>query len=171
MHVLGGPRGGGYSNVGTSLCIFHTGLYKYIEISCLLSPFSPFCSVLLAEVPAPLSTRGQREEMMSKSSPNCNQTHIHQLLDLLRYYRILQVSNEKEAQLEMRLNLREVLLALGASPTANPLEDPNRRGLRPNPGRRTAEALTTMQLEPVLQEHSFKRRPFSQQNCSFQRTG
>lgn len=46
--------------------------------------------------------------MMSKSSPNCDQTHIHQLLDLLRYYRILQVSNEEEARLcEMRLNLSE----------------------------------------------------------------
>ena len=32
--------------------------------------------------------------MMSKSSLNCNQTHIQQLLDLLHYYRILYVSTE-----------------------------------------------------------------------------
>ena len=32
--------------------------------------------------------------MMSESSPNCNQTHIHQLLDLLCYHRILSVSAE-----------------------------------------------------------------------------
>ena len=32
---------------------------------------------------------------MSKSSPNCNQTHIHQLLDLLCYYRILLVFAER----------------------------------------------------------------------------
>lgn len=58
--------------------------------------------------------------MMSKSSPNCDQAHIHQLLDLLCYYRILQVSNEEEAKLEMRLNIIEALLVLGASPRAPP---------------------------------------------------
>lgn len=42
MRVLGGPRGsGGANNVNTSLCIFHIGLYKYIERSCSLSPALP----------------------------------------------------------------------------------------------------------------------------------
>lgn len=58
--------------------------------------------------------------MMSKSSPNSDQAHIHQLLDLLCYYRILQVSKEEEAKLEMRLSVREVLLVLGAAPGHTP---------------------------------------------------
>lgn len=40
----------------TSLRIFLVRLYKYIDKLFTCFPFSPFCSVLLAAVPAPLST-------------------------------------------------------------------------------------------------------------------
>lgn len=56
MRVLGGPRGsGGTNSAGTSLCVFPGVMYKYREMRPSL-PCSPFRSVLLAAVPAPLST-------------------------------------------------------------------------------------------------------------------
>lgn len=64
--------------------VFLAGMYKYKD-----KPFfPPSCPVLLATVPARLP-HWRREEGKSKLSPNCNQTHIHQLLDLLCYYRVL----------------------------------------------------------------------------------
>ena len=90
MRVLGGPRGsGGASNVSTSLCVFHVGLYKYRDRSRSLSPALPSARRGWPRSRLLFPHEGEGKGMMRKSSPNCDQTHVHQLLDLLCYYGIL----------------------------------------------------------------------------------
>ena len=90
-----GTQGGRRDHVLTSLYFFHIGLYKYIERSYL--PF-PLLSLLFHAACCSSSSffqvRVKGREMISKSSVNCSQTHIHQFLYLLCYYRILKVSAE-----------------------------------------------------------------------------
>lgn len=78
MRVLRG------SKVALDESVFLAGMYKYKD-----KPFFPRpCPVLLATNPARFP-HWRRQEGKSKLSSNCDQTHIHQLLDLLCYYRVL----------------------------------------------------------------------------------
>lgn len=64
--------------------VFLVGMYKYKDKP-FFSPSAQCCSP-----PSQLAFLiGEGKRGKSKLSPNCDETHIHQLLDLLRYYRIL----------------------------------------------------------------------------------
>lgn len=76
MHVLGGLRGsGGTSNVSRTLCIFHIGLCKYTERSCLLSLALVSAPSYLPQPQILFPHEGEGKKMVSKSSTNCDQTH------------------------------------------------------------------------------------------------
>lgn len=79
MRVLGGPE------VALDESVFLVGMYKYKD-----KPFfyPPLPSAARHRPSSPFFI-GEGKRGKSKLSPNCDQTHIHQLLDLLCYYRIL----------------------------------------------------------------------------------